>query len=142
MVLAAVGDLGGHVTVDDILVRVREQYPFIDVATVYRTVGLLKRLHLLDEVVQAGVSRYEAADPDHRHHHLVCEHCGKAVQVPPRYLDDLRERLVGEVGFDLHVEHSTISGLCAECRQDVAHSHSGHVHAPEPDRKRAPRRSS
>ncbi|MCI0815522.1 MAG: transcriptional repressor [Chloroflexi bacterium] len=134
MVLSAVGEIGGHVAVDDILARVRQEYPFIDVATVYRTVGLLKRLHLLNEVVQGGVSRYEVADPERRHDHLVCEHCGKAVQIPTRFLDDLRERLVAEAGFDLHVEHSALSGLCADCRQDVAHSHSGHGHAPEPER--------
>ncbi len=141
MVLSAVGELGGHVAVDDILVRVRQEYPFIDIATVYRTVGLLKRLHLLNEVVQGGVSRYEVADPESRHDHLVCEHCGKAVPVPPHYLDELRERLVADVGFDLHVEHSAISGLCAECRRDVAHSHNGHGHAPWPDRAHARRRS-
>ncbi len=141
MVLSAVGELGGHVAVDDILARVRRAYPFIDIATVYRTVGLLKRLHLLNEVVQGGVSRYEVSDPDSRHHHLVCEHCGKAVQVPPRYLDELRQRLLADVGFDVHVEHSAISGLCAECRLDVAHSHSGHGHAPEADRAHARQRS-
>ena len=140
MVLAAVSDLGGHVSVDDIQTRVRERYPYIDIATVYRTVGLLKRLHLLNEVVQGGVSRYEVADPDHRHHHAVCEHCGKAVQLPPRYLDELRRQLVDDIGFDVHVEHTAISGLCAECRRDAAHSHSGHTHAPEPDPAHAGRR--
>ena len=139
MVLSAVGALGGHVAVDDILARVRQEYPFIDVATVYRTVGLLKRLHLLNEVVQGGVSRYEVADPERRHDHLVCEHCGKAVQVGPRFLDELRERLMAEAGFDLHVEHSSFSGLCAECRRDTAHSHSGHGHAPEAERPPAHR---
>ena len=128
MVLSAVRDLGRHVTVDDIQHRVRETYPFIDVATVYRTVGLLKRLHLLSEVIQGGVSHYEIADAGDRHHHGVCEHCGKAVELPPRYLDDLREELLSDVGFELHVEHSTISGLCAECRKDRVHSHSGHAH--------------
>ena len=141
MVLSAVRELGRHVTVDDIHLRVRETYPFIDIATVYRTVGLLKRLHLLSEVVQGGVSHYETADAADRHHHVVCEHCGKAGQVPPRYLDELRERLLADVGFDVHVEHSAISGLCAECRLDVAHSHSGHGHAPELDRPHAPPRS-
>jgi Fur family ferric uptake transcriptional regulator len=128
MVLSAVRQLGRHVTVDDIHRRVLETYPYIDIATVYRTVGLLKRLHLLSEVVQGGVSRYEAADAAARHHHVVCEHCGKAVELPPSYLDDLRQQLVSDVGFELHVEHSALSGLCSECRKDRVHSHSGHTH--------------
>ena len=129
MVLGAIDGLGGHVTVDQIHQRVLARHPNIDVATVYRTVGLLKRLHLLNEVVLDGLSHYETADPQHRHHHLVCEHCGTAIHLPPEYLDGLRDRLLRDVGFEPHMEHFTISGLCAECRKDPAHSHSGHTHA-------------
>ena len=131
MVLAAIDELEGHVPVDRIHQRVLERYPYIDIATVYRTVGLLKRLHLLNEVVQGGVSHYEIADPENRHHHLVCEHCGKAIHLAPRYLDGLRDQLIRDIGFEPHMEHFTISGLCAECRKDRAHSHSGHVHSRE-----------
>ena len=128
MVVAAIGDLGGHVSVEQIHQRVLERYPFIDVATVYRTVGLLKRLHVLNEVMQGGVGHYELSDPAHRHHHMVCEHCGQAIHLPPQYLDALREQLINETGFEPHMEHFTISGLCAECRKAPEHSHSGHTH--------------
>ena len=128
MVIAAIGELGGHVTVERIHQQTLTGYPFMDVATVYRTVGLLKRLHVLNEVTQAGVSHYEIAAPTHRHHHMVCEHCGQAIHLPPKYLDELRERLMRDTGFEPHMEHFTISGLCAECQKDRGHSHSGHVH--------------
>ena len=127
MVLTAIRELGGHVTVDAIHQHVLEQYPYIDIATVYRTVGLLKRLHLVNEVSHGGISRYEIADPDDRHHHMVCEHCGEAFHLAPQYLDSLREQLVRDVGFEPHMEHFTISGLCSECRQNPDHAH-GHTH--------------
>ena len=128
MVLTAIDDLGGHLTVEQIHQQVLIRHPSLDIATVYRTVALLKRLHLVNEVVQGGIAHYEAADPAHRHHHLVCEHCGTAFHLDPQYLDALREQLVREVGFEPHMEHFTISGLCADCRKDPAHSHSGNVH--------------
>jgi Fur family transcriptional regulator, ferric uptake regulator len=131
MVLDAIGELGGHVTVDAIHRHVAEKYPFIDIATVYRTVTLLRRLHLLNEVALGDASGYEIADPHHRHHHMVCEHCGRTFHLAPHYLDALREQLIRDVGFEPHMEHFTISGLCSECGKDPEHSHSGHSHLRE-----------
>jgi Fur family ferric uptake transcriptional regulator len=133
MVLSAIGDLGGHVSVDEIHQQVLKQYPYIDVATVYRTVGLLKRLHVVNEVLRGGVGHYELADPADRHHHMVCEHCGRAIHIPTHYLDALHDQLVAETGFDAHMEHFTISGLCADCQRDPAHSHSGKSGGPGHD---------
>jgi Fur family ferric uptake transcriptional regulator len=121
--------LDGHVTVEQIAARIHEAYPEIDLATVYRTVALLSRLHLINEVSARGVSLYEYADPDHRHHHMVCEHCGTTYHLEPDYLDRLRETLLEATGFELHTEHFTVSGLCKSCREDIAHSHNGHSHA-------------
>jgi Fur family ferric uptake transcriptional regulator len=128
MVLTAIAETGGHISVEEIQRRLAEQRSAMGKATVYRTVSLLRRLHLLNEVVRGGVSHYEIADPHHRHDHMVCEHCGTAIHVPPAYLDELHDRLLRETGFELHMEHSTISGLCANCRADTAHSHSGGAH--------------
>jgi Fur family ferric uptake transcriptional regulator len=129
LILEAVADLGGHITVERIHQRVMEQNPAIDQATVYRTVRLFSDLHLVNEVVLKGVAHYEYADPVSRHHHMVCEHCGTAIHLPPHYLDELQTQLKNDTGFEPHMEHFSISGLCAECRVDTAHSHSGHPHA-------------
>ena len=131
-ILAAIGEMGGHVTVDSIRHHMLGGDPRLNLATVYRTVDLLKRLHLLNEVILGGVSHYELADPEHRRHHMVCEHCGRAVHLDPKYLDRLRRQLVKETGFEPHMEHFTISGLCADCRADAAHSHGDHPHTHAP----------
>lgn len=129
LLLEAIQSLGGHVTVEQIHQRVAERNPAIDQATVYRTVRLFSSLHLVNEVILKGIAHFEFADPEARHHHMVCEHCGKALHIPTRYLDELRLQLRSDTGFDPHMEHFTISGLCAECRMDTDHSHSGHPHA-------------
>jgi Fur family ferric uptake transcriptional regulator len=129
LVMDAIRELDGHVTVEQIATRVHAAYPEIDQATVYRTVGLLSRLHLINEVSVGGVSHYEYADAETRHHHMVCEHCGTTSHLEPRYLDRLRETLLEATGFELHTEHFTVSGLCRACRENAAHSHNGHTHA-------------
>ena len=128
-VMEAIRELEGHVAVDEVAARVREKHPQMDLATVYRMAGLLSRLHLLNEVSIGGVSHYEYASPSRRHGHMVCEHCGTAIHAAPPHLDELRDALLRDTGFELHLEHLTMSGLCRECRQDEVHSHSGHTHA-------------
>ena len=129
LILDAIEHLGGHVTVERVHQRVTEQNSSIDQATVYRTVRLLGALHLLNEVVLRGVAHYEYADPQARHHHMVCEHCGITIHIPTHFLDDLRSQLKNDTGFEPHMEHFTVSGLCANCQLDEDHSHSGHPHA-------------
>ena len=129
VIARVLSDADDHPDVEMVHERANKIDPGISIATVYRTVRLLRSLHLVNEVIQGGVGHYEIADPQARHHHMVCEHCGTAIHVPTRYLDELRRRLTRDTGFEPHMEHFTISGLCAECRADVGHSHTGHTHA-------------
>jgi Fur family transcriptional regulator, ferric uptake regulator len=133
LILEAIQELGGHVTVERIHQRVMDRNPAIDQATVYRTVRLFSALHLVNEVILKGIAHYEYADPEARHHHMVCEHCGNAFHLPTHYLDELRAQLKNDTGFEPHMEHFSISGLCADCRVDTDHSHSGHAHAHHDD---------
>ena len=133
LILEAIQELGGHVTVERIHLRLIERNPAIDQATIYRTVRLFSALHMVNEVVLKGVAHYEYTDSASRHHHMVCEHCGKAIHLSTHYLDELRLQLKSDTGFEPHMEHFTISGLCAGCRVDTDHSHSGHVHAHHED---------
>lgn len=128
LILEAIEGISGHVTVEQIHQWVTKQNPTIDQATVYRTVRLLSGLHLLNEVVLGGVSHYEYADPVSRHHHMACEHCGCAIHIPTHYLDKLQLQLKNDTGFEPHMEHFTISGLCPDCQLNTNHSHSGHRH--------------
>jgi len=118
MVLAALGKREGHMSVEELYEQVRRQYAYIDLATVYRSLQLLTKLHLVAEIRTGTTSRYELVHPEQRHHHMVCEECSAAFDLPPHYLDDLKARLVQEVGFEPHMEHFSLSGLCSKCRHD------------------------
>src|SRR5687768_4800607 len=75
-----------HPTAYEIYDQVRERYPMMGLATVYKTLDLLKEL---GEVVEtgfgAGGTRYE---PNlHPHVNLVCRVCGRVMDVDLR-MDD------------------------------------------------------
>ncbi|MBI4199190.1 MAG: transcriptional repressor [Chloroflexi bacterium] len=119
MVLSILAERPGHLGVEEIFREVHRLYPFVDVATVYRTLQLLKRLHLVLELDVGGHARYELVEAD-RHHHMVCRVCGRTIDFSPRYLDQFRKSLVAEFGFAPDLEHFAVAGTCADCARKPA----------------------
>ncbi len=116
LVLTALARKRSHVSVDEILHDVQRSYPFIDVATVYRTLQWLKDLHLVTELDIGGAARFELNDPEIApHHHMVCQVCGEAFNLPPEYLAEFQSTLKREFGFEPDVAHFAIGGRCATC---------------------------
>lgn len=114
MVLAALAARPGHIGVEEIYQHVHARYPYIDVATVYRTLQLLKSLHLVTELDVGGAARYELTETN-LHHHMVCMGCGTASDFSTSYLEEFRQHLAGEFGFEPDLEHFAIGGLCSAC---------------------------
>ena len=115
LIVAIIHDSKGHVTAEDVHTRVTEQYPFVDISTVYRTLQLLKKLHLVNETdLGGGRVEYELAQ-EARHHHLVCRRCGATSPLDDEMIDPLRARLLKKHGFQADMEHFAIFGVCRTC---------------------------
>jgi len=119
MVVTAMANRPSHIGVDEIIQEVHKTYPYIDLATVYRTLQLLKQLHLVTELDVGGFARYELNEAD-GHHHMVCRVCGGAFDLSPSYLEEFRERLIKEFQFQPDLEHFAVGGVCAECAGQTA----------------------
>ena len=116
IILSIVARGVAHLGVDEVYRSAKESYPFIDVATVYRTLHLLKRLGVVTEVAIGDRLHYELTDPQGRHHHMVCHECGGAYNLDPDYLEEFRKTLVREFGFEPDLDHFTVTGICSGCR--------------------------
>jgi Fur family ferric uptake transcriptional regulator len=120
MILKIIYDSQGHISAEEIHQRVRQQYPFVDISTVYRTLNLLKKLRLITETDLGGGSvRYECLEHG-RHHHLVCRQCGASFPLEHSLLAPLEKRLLREYGFAADLDHFAIFGLCPKCRAQPA----------------------
>ena len=116
MILAAVRHAGGHVTASEILNSVKRTYPYIDVSTIYRTLGILKAMRVVSEMDVGGVeATYEWID-DARHHHLICRGCEELTLLDHAYLEKLGKDIQAEFGFEPEMDHLALFGLCNECR--------------------------
>lgn len=93
--------------------------PAINLATVYRTLALLKRLGLVDELdlmhVAGGQHYYEAARLRH-HVHLTCFRCGRTQELQSELFDRLRQQAETATGFRIEISRLEFGGLCAHCR--------------------------
>lgn len=117
MILSALRHADGHLTAAEIFEQVRLDYPYVDISTVYRTLGVLKELRLVSETdMGTGDTTYEWVRQQGRHHHLICRDCGSVVSLDHRFLEDLGAEIMAESGFKPDLEHFAIFGLCAACQ--------------------------
>jgi len=115
LIVSLIHDSKGHVTAEELHSRVVEQYPFVDISTVYRTLQLLKKLHLVSETdLGGGRVQYELTQ-EGRHHHLVCRRCGATSPLDDEMIEPLRGRLLEKHGFQADMEHFAIFGTCQKC---------------------------
>lgn len=117
MVLSAIENSDHHISAEEIYAQVTARYPHLNISTVYRTLELLHRLGLVTETdLGGGRVRYHPADKGH-HHHLVCQECGKVVDLDESVLENLKRVLRQDYQFDPDIRHLAFFGTCADCRK-------------------------
>ena len=117
MVLDAIEKSDHHISAEEIYAQVIARYPHLNISTVYRTLELLHRLGLVTETdLGGGRVRYHPADKGH-HHHLVCQECGKVIDLDESVMDNLKEVLKRDYGFAPDIRHLALFGVCADCRK-------------------------
>jgi Fur family ferric uptake transcriptional regulator len=105
----------GHVSIDDLLARVREQSSHIGYATVYRTLKLLTDCGLAaPRQFGDGQTRYEVADENaHHHDHLICVQCGLILEFENEEIEKLQDEMAARLGGFKVVRHKLeLYGLC------------------------------
>jgi len=108
----------GHITADDLLDIVRKRSPEIGSATVHRTLKLLCRYGLAEEM-KIGVekARYEAKLGRPHHDHLICVNCGAIIEVHDERIEELQNKMAEKNGFKPLSHRLEIFGLCKNCRR-------------------------
>jgi Fur family ferric uptake transcriptional regulator len=116
LVLAAIANSDHHISAEEIYAQVVARYPHVNISTIYRTLDLLNRLGLATETdLGGGRVRYHPVGKGH-HHHLVCQECGRIIDLDESVLRPLKEALLQEYRFDADLRHLGIFGRCTECR--------------------------
>ena len=107
-----------HVTIDRLLEQVRATDPKVGYATVYRTLKLLTESGVAQEHhFGDGHTRYELADSEAHHDHLICVECGSITEFEEPKIEALQEEIAERYGFTLRNHKHEMYGVCPSCQE-------------------------
>ena len=120
IILGIVETAKQHLDASQILRKARRLDAQIDRVTVYRTLSLLKRHGLVDELdlmhLQGEKHFYERR-PQRDHIHMACLRCGKITEFVSETFDSLKEQLERDCRFHIVVSRLEVGGYCSSCRR-------------------------
>jgi Fur family ferric uptake transcriptional regulator len=110
----------GHLDAVALWQRAKEQDPTLNKVTVYRTLGMLKKQGLVDELdlmhLEGGKHYYEAKTT-RDHIHLACTKCGRIQEFESSLFEKLKGQIERERQFRIKVVRVEAGGLCDRCRE-------------------------
>jgi Fur family ferric uptake transcriptional regulator len=107
-----------HLDAATLLKLAKEKDTGIDRATVYRTLELLKRLRLVNELDLMhlnGEKHYYEVRTGLDHIHLACFQCGKIEEFGSPLFERLKQEIGRERGFNVNVVRMEVGGRCSNC---------------------------
>jgi Fur family ferric uptake transcriptional regulator len=107
-----------HLDATSLLELARKRDSRIDRATVYRTIDLLKKLGLIDELDLMhlnGEKHYYEVRTQKDHLHLACFGCGAVEEFASPTFERLKREISKENNFEIQVMRLEVGGLCSAC---------------------------
>jgi Fur family transcriptional regulator, ferric uptake regulator len=120
IILEAIENMSEHFTAEEIYAAVQKVSAYINIATVYRTLELLKELEMITDSDMGTSAIHYALRTHGPHHHAICRTCGRSFEFPDTFLKGAIDRLNDEFAFVADAHHVVIFGWCACCLQQPA----------------------
>ena len=118
-VYAALASSHDHPTAETLYKSLRNEYPTMSLATVYKSLDAFCQMGLAQELnVGEEAFRYDA-DMSH-HPHVRCTKCQKVVDVFAK-LPSLADNVHESTGFKITDEQFYFFGICPECQKEGLH---------------------
>jgi len=106
-----------HPGADQVYETVKADFPTTSLATVYKTVTMLKEM---GEILELGFgndgNRYDGKKP-YPHPHLVCVKCKKIIDPEVVALGDLSRQVAQMTGFHITGHRLDFYGICPQCQE-------------------------
>lgn len=108
-----------HLDAAQILRWAQRTEPSVDRVTVYRTLSLLKKNGLVDELDLmhvGGEGHYYERVTGRDHLHITCLRCARVLEFESPYLQMIRQQVAGDSSFTIEVARLEIGGYCPDCQ--------------------------
>jgi Fur family ferric uptake transcriptional regulator len=113
-----------HLDAGEILERAQKLDSNVTRVTVYRTIDLLKRHGLIDELdllhLRGDRHFYESHGP-RDHIHVACLRCGRVREVESPLYEQLKQQISRDCGIEITVSRTEVGGYCGDCQSKMRH---------------------
>ena len=114
LVFTIVNNSYAHLSAQEIYLEAKKTIKNISLGTVYRILNDLANNHKILRIkTRSGIDHFDRI-PEERHHHFICNNCGKIIDVfNAKYLYDENELK----NYQITNVDITFTGLCNECKK-------------------------
>jgi Fur family peroxide stress response transcriptional regulator len=105
-----------HLDTDEIFNRVRKEYPKVGLATVYKTIAMLKGIGEITELKFNNQNRRYESSGSAPHSHLVCTKCNGIFDFNNDALGNITSDIMEETGFNISNYRLDFFGVCHDCQ--------------------------
>jgi Fur family ferric uptake transcriptional regulator len=118
VLLEVIQEATEHLDATSLLRLAKERDSSVNRATVYRTLELLKKLRLVDELDLMhlnGEKHYYEVRSEKDHIHLACFRCGKIEEFGSPLFESLKQEIGRACGFHINLVRMEVGGSCSDC---------------------------
>jgi len=108
-----------HPTAEEVYAQVKPIFPMTSLATVYKTVALLKEMNEIREInLGDRGSRYDGNNTI-PHAHLICVQCNQIIDSNPVDIQQLSDGLAAATGYKMISQRLDFFGVCPDCQSVI-----------------------
>ncbi len=123
LIVQLLTNVTGHPNAKEIYLRINKKHPEIGLTTIYRTLDLLVKLHIINKFdFGDGLARYELSSIcTGHHHHIICSRCCQIIDYNDSfgekedYIQRLQEEISKKYNFAISDHEIQFYGTCEKC---------------------------
>jgi Fur family peroxide stress response transcriptional regulator len=108
----------GHPSAEQIFEQIRADYPTTSLATIYKTLSLLKHVSEVFEVNFASLGSHYDGNKPYPHPHLICTKCGQILDPEFGPVAGISQEIARQTGYKITHQQLNFFGLCPQCQQE------------------------
>jgi Fur family transcriptional regulator, ferric uptake regulator len=116
--LAVIQESEDHLDAEEIHRRVRDRGERVSLSTVYRTLDLLKRLRLVDELHLWDEHHHYESRTSQEHCHLLCRVCGGVTEISGSVVEQMKSLASMQHEFEIERAQVDFEGVCGKCSKE------------------------
>ncbi len=118
VILQVIQESNRHLDAEELYQLARKRNPRINLATVYRTLAILKESGLVTQTYLTGEDHHQhfESKPEAEHYHFTCVKCGAVSEFETPLVSQIERQVARDLDVQLTRTSLCVEGYCAKCR--------------------------